>query len=559
MAKIHTLKIKNFRSFKEFKQVFGITDFVCIIGRGDSGKSSILEAISYVLSPNWNLSFYDTDFFNGDINSSIEIEVTLYDLPKKLLHESKYGMHIRGLNTLTNEIHDTIEDDHESVLTIKLKVERDLEPKWFIVNDRVHQEDIEIKSYDRASLNVFLVSDYVDRHFSWNKGTPLFALLNENDDSDSSINAEAIIDALREAKTKIDSMPFTHLANALDRVKTSVLDFGVDISGALTTIDIKDILIKDGKICLHDGLIPFRLKGKGSKRLISIAIQMELAKVAGGIILIDEIEQGLEPDRAQHIARHLKLNNKGQIFITTHSRDVLVELKANDLFRIKKNSPQLFQFDDSLQGCIRSNPEAFFSDRVLVCEGLTEIGICRGLNAYRIKNDDKNAALNGVQFANGGGSNQVEYAKKFLKAGYRVCLFCDSDVEEVNSQKEELKKLGVTVIDSEAKNSIENQLFQDLPWAGIKELIDYKINEKGEDSIINSIKSKYGDSFKQLDDTKEMRIAIFKASTSKQNEWFKRIDHGEFIAEICFKHFVEMEGKRLKLEFDSLSKWIDND
>lgn len=29
-------------------------DFVCLLGRGDSGKTTILDAISLVLSPNWN-------------------------------------------------------------------------------------------------------------------------------------------------------------------------------------------------------------------------------------------------------------------------------------------------------------------------------------------------------------------------------------------------------------------------------------------------------------------------------------------------------------------------
>lgn len=89
MAKIHTLKINNFRGIDSFEQVFGLNDFVCIIGRGDSGKSTILEAISYVLNPNWNLTIKDTDFHNCNVSTPIEIEVSLYDLPKKLIQESK--------------------------------------------------------------------------------------------------------------------------------------------------------------------------------------------------------------------------------------------------------------------------------------------------------------------------------------------------------------------------------------------------------------------------------------------------------------------------------------
>lgn len=422
MAKIHTLKISNFRGIQKLEQVFGITDFVCLIGRGDSGKTTILEAISAVLSPSWNLTFYDSDFFNGDIEVPIEIEVSMYDLPKDLIQENKYGLFIRGLDKTTDIIYDDLLDDHEIILTLKLIVEKELEPKWFIVNDRKQQDPIEIRTSDRASLNVFLVSDYIDRHFSWNKGNPLYSLLKQEKNHDEKNNV--IIEALREAKEKIDSSPFNHLNGVVEKIKSSASIFGIDISNTTTTIDFKDFSIKDGRICLHDEKIPFRQKGKGSKRLISIAIQTELAKT-GGILLIDEIEQGLEPDRAQHLAKILKNTNKGQIFITTHSRDVLVELNATDLFRVKKNYTALYRFDNSLQSAIRSNPEAFFSERVLVCEGPTEIGICRGLNNFRMQNGADNISFLGIRFANGNGSTQIEYSKSFLKSGYDVCLFCD--------------------------------------------------------------------------------------------------------------------------------------
>ena len=49
MAVLHKLSLRNFRGLKEFDQVFD-TGLTCIIGRGDSGKSTILDAINYVFS-----------------------------------------------------------------------------------------------------------------------------------------------------------------------------------------------------------------------------------------------------------------------------------------------------------------------------------------------------------------------------------------------------------------------------------------------------------------------------------------------------------------------------
>ena len=59
-------------------------------------------------------------------------------------------------DVLDEELNDKIE-----ILTIKLVVDKNLEPKWFVINSRSRQQPIEILANDRASLNVFLVSDYI--------------------------------------------------------------------------------------------------------------------------------------------------------------------------------------------------------------------------------------------------------------------------------------------------------------------------------------------------------------------------------------------------------------
>ncbi len=62
MAKLRYLKINHFRGIKSFKQTFsdGIT---CIIGRGDSCKSTILDAIAYIFAQSWSLRLNDSDFY----------------------------------------------------------------------------------------------------------------------------------------------------------------------------------------------------------------------------------------------------------------------------------------------------------------------------------------------------------------------------------------------------------------------------------------------------------------------------------------------------------------
>ena len=52
-----------------------------------------------------------------------------------------------------------------------------------------------------------------------------------------------------------------------------------------------------------------------------------------------------------------------------------------------------------------------------------------------------------------------------------------------------------------------------------------------------------------------MRQAIGK--TAKEKDWFKRIDHGEFLGSIIFNYFGEMEDKKIKKQLEDLSSWID--
>ena len=551
------MQINNFRGIKVFDEIFD-KNFICLIGRGDTGKSTILDAISLVLSPDWNPTFYDSDFYNCDISNHIEIEVSLVDLPNKILKENKFGLYIRGLDRRNDAISDEIDDQHEKLLTIKLEVKNDLEPKWFVVNSR--QEPTPITAYERAKLNVYKISDYMDRHFSWSKGNPLFALLRLQEDEEKADEGNIVIDALRDAKRKIDSADFDRLKKTADIVEKKASDFGIDISGIKTSIDFKDIQVKDGRVCLHDEKIPFKLKGKGSKRLISIAIQSAISQ-QGGITLIDEIEQGLEPDRIRHLVNMLKTESvNGQTFITTHSADVVEELVPLDLgiVSIVEGEVSLKFVDKELQNVVRSCSRAFFAKKIIVCEGKTEIGICMALNNYR-KNDNKEyMSYQGCVFVEGNGSTFIEYSKKFNSLGFSTLVFCDSDDPGINGKKEVLKSAGITVLDCDDNNAIEDQLFQDLPFEGISELINYKIEELSIDAVVDSVRSAYGKelpaNWQRMDD-KEIKKAI--VATAKKNKWFKRIDYGEFLGTVIFKYFSEMQTEKIKIQLETLSNWID--
>lgn len=92
---IRHVLIKNFRGIKQLEWAI-YSPIVCLIGAGDSTKSTVLDAIEYALSPRWNLTFEDCDFYSGNTDHPIEIIVTVGQIPDELFKQEKFGLLMRA-------------------------------------------------------------------------------------------------------------------------------------------------------------------------------------------------------------------------------------------------------------------------------------------------------------------------------------------------------------------------------------------------------------------------------------------------------------------------------
>lgn len=124
MAQIRLLEIKNFRSIKDlaWQPAAGIN---CLIGPGDSGKSTILDAIDLCLGARRTVQFTDADFSELNVQSPIEITITLGDLSDRLKTLDSYGLFLRGFNADTKQLEDEPETGLETAMCIKLCVSED--------------------------------------------------------------------------------------------------------------------------------------------------------------------------------------------------------------------------------------------------------------------------------------------------------------------------------------------------------------------------------------------------------------------------------------------------
>lgn len=548
MARIHQLKIRHFRGIEQFEQCFGDTNLIVLIGRGDSGKSTILKAISLVLSPAWNNTFADTDFYNLDTTKRIEIEVSLRCVPDKLLSDAKYGLYKRLLvnGKIIDEISKSGEEpfaQEEDILTIKLVVDETLQPKWYVVNDR-EQGKLEISHRDRALLDMFMIADYADNHFSYNKFSPLYTLLKKELDTPEAIE-KRLVDVVRRAYRSIASnIRFPEFENVASEIKQQAMYLGIGFDDLKTSLEYKGNAYTESNITLHDGQNrPLGMYGKGSKRLLSIAIQLALAK-AGGIVLIDEIEQGLEPDRIVRVIRDMKDRVDGQIIVTTHSSYVLVEADYSQVYLFHQGAASLVAFTEEEQSTLRTQPHAFFATRIICCEGKTEEGILRAFDTQL--RSEGGFTVKGIAICNGGGGDKFyKQAISLRKLGYDVTVFADADVEKLKHIQTKAQEQGVRLILCEEGLSIEEQLSQDLSWKDVCRLVELAINLNSNLNILKSLDLKNVNELKELDEIRQTEFRLNIGKQAKQQNWFKDIPKGEALGEIWFSSRETLKGQSL--------------
>ena len=152
-------------------------------------------------------------------------------------------------------------------------------------------------------------------------------------------------------------------------------------------------------------------------------------------------------------------------------------------------------------------------------------------------------------------------------------MFCDSEEPHINDQKPELREKGVVIIDCENNYALEDQVFKDVPWGAVKELIpiavqkvmeiDEKTQEEAERSIFDCINANMAVKMTSPEgwydnENDSLRKALGKTAQTKKKDWFKRQDYGEMMGNVIMAHYDELPSDcRLKQEIDAIITWMD--
>ncbi|HEX2688709.1 MAG TPA: AAA family ATPase, partial [Kofleriaceae bacterium] len=182
-----------------------------------------------------------------------------------------------------------------------------------------------------ALFGIVRLGPEIEQHLTWGRYT---ALSNATNDRDAAVSTLA--EAFRAARDHVDTKGLPTLSDVATAATTEARRLGAyGIAGYRAGLDTQRTPMSLASVALHDGVVPVRLAGLGTRRLASLAVQRMSVK-DGAIVLIDEIEHGLEPHRIRHALKVLRdsvggTHPRGQVFLTTHSPTTLVELAHHQL------------------------------------------------------------------------------------------------------------------------------------------------------------------------------------------------------------------------------------
>ncbi|MEP0708254.1 MAG: AAA family ATPase [Parvibaculum sp.] len=541
---------------------------VCLIGRGDSTKSTVLEALRRTFFPQWNLSFDDADFYLCNPNNVIKIEAIVGEIPDEFRDLAKYGHWLCGWNKNTQSYAADPGEGAEEALRVRLEVSGDLEPSWSVVkNDG--DEGVQFRSGDRARVAVSLIGSVSDRHLTWSRGS-ILSKLTESENISSSL-----ADAARAAKAALEvrrDEDLSHFDQVAEMAENTARELGVRVSNSYRAqLDSDAINVRIAGLALHDGDLPLRQLGLGSKRMLMTGLQKQ-ALHNPHVTLFDEVELGLEPHRIARLLKHLKEDRAGQYFLTTHSPVTLRELDVGDLHVVHGNEGHTDvvavnkpSIAESIQGRVRSGAEAFLAPRIIVCEGATEVGFLRGLDDYWSRHPHMNSfAYIGVALFDARSGGSVRGVAEDLQAlGFDIAVLADSDRPDQLSAEDvaALRRQGIEVAVWEGNLSIEQRVFADLPWNGVLRCIRLAGENLRVDQVIDQVGARYNGildhDLVEWVESPQLRTAV--GLSAKENGWFKRQSLARDWAKEISQYLEDPVVQRndLGVQIANLRRWVD--
>jgi putative ATP-dependent endonuclease of OLD family len=368
-----------------------------ILGGGDVGKTTVLEAIALLLSPTNAGTITDTDYYRRDVSAGFLIEAIMTLPADSGINDqvrASWPWHWNGTDAAVPAGDDEGQPG-EPVHKLRVRGTEDLELAFEVVQPDGNADPLSV-ALRRSIGRVRLAGDERgDRNLRLVQGSALDKLV-----SDNALRSR-IASAL--ADTDIEEQLLPAGETALEELDDAFTDEGLPDVLGLSIIGGPGPSIASliGLTADKDGIsLPLTTWGAGTRRLSALAVTAHNQRQSP-ITIVDEVERGLEPYRQRRLIGKLQDGN-AQVFLTTHSPSAIAAGTRSCFWYIDA-AGRIGRLDEAKIARHRTtDPAAFLSRFAVIAEGKTEVGfVCRLLEKALGTGLDQH----GIHVSDGGGNH----------------------------------------------------------------------------------------------------------------------------------------------------------
>ena len=346
-----------------------------VLGGGDVGKTTILEAIGLLLSPSSTVVLSEADYWQRSVPAEFVIHAVIALPPSSEIGQQRkfsWPWEWDGTDAVLPAVSDDESGEPsvvgQPVYRLQVRGTPELEVRWEIVQPN---DELDLLSAAvRRSIGVVRLGsdDRNDRDLRLVYGSALDRLLADKGlrarigQSISEINlAEKLSDEASEALGKLDE--------ALEReALPRKLDLGLTTSQGLSIGSLIGLMAE----CAPGVTLPLASWGAGTRRMAALQIAAA-TEAESSITVIDEIERGLEPYRLRRLVKSLQ-SQTVQSFITTHSAVTINAADQSNLWYLDRAGHLGALPRENIVRQQERDPETFLTRFAIIAEGPTEVG-----------------------------------------------------------------------------------------------------------------------------------------------------------------------------------------
>ena len=375
-ALIRKLTVSRFRGLEQFewRPQTGIN---IVLGGGDVGKSTVLDAIALLFSPSNGIVVSESDYWLRDSKQEFSIEAVVA-LPADSGVSTQTalawpwswnGQEAVAPSAAGDDVANLVEDP---VYRVRVRGTTELELVWEIVQPNTEADHFSVAVRRKIGLVRLSADERNDRDLRLVYGSALDRLL-----ADPALRPRI---AQQVSELDLNKSLGPKGAEAVDkldkRLADAALPSGLELG--LTTGHGLSIGALVGLLADKNGTsLPVASWGAGTRRMAALEIASSTDNEAS-VTLVDEIERGLEPYRLRKLLGILKARH-GQSFVTTHSPVAIACASEAYLWYLDSRGGIGALPQAKVGAQQRRDPETFLARVAVIAEGPTEVGFLRFL------------------------------------------------------------------------------------------------------------------------------------------------------------------------------------